>query len=111
MKKIVLLLVTVFASTLFLRAEDAARGKAMTGWICNSNCVAHNADKATCDQNCTAKSGDAVFIDDRGGVFTIAQNNNEMAKMHMGKHMKVMAAADAQQKEMEWIQFLYLLAP
>ena len=111
MKRIVLLLVAVLGSALLLYAEDAGKGKAMTGWVCNSECVVQSADRATCDQNCTNKGGNAVFVDDQGNVLKIADKDQNTAKKHMRKHMKAMASMDEQQTEMERIQFLYELAP
>ena len=52
MKRIVCLMVAVLGSAHVLYAEDAGKGKAMTGWVCNSECVVQGADRATCDQSC-----------------------------------------------------------
>lgn len=87
MKRFVGLLVVVFCSSMLLYAQEATKGKEMTGWICNSKCVTHDAGKAACDQTCSDKSGDVVFVDDSGKVTKIA--NPDMAMDKMGKKVKV----------------------
>lgn len=94
MKKIVGLLVAVFCSSMLLYAQQAGKssqgatqGTEMTGWICNSKCVTHDAGKAACDQTCSDKSGDVVFVEDSGKVTKIA--NPDMAMDKMGKKVKV----------------------
>ncbi len=62
MNRNVCLTVAVLGSALVLYGEDAGKGKAMTGWVCNSECVVQGADRATCDQSCNKKGGDAVSI-------------------------------------------------
>ncbi len=87
MRRILGVLLTVFCSYMLLYAQEAGKGTEMTGWICNSKCVSHDAGKAACDQTCTDKSGDVVFVDDNGKVTKIA--NPEMAKGKMGKKVKI----------------------
>ena len=70
--------------------KDEGKGKAMTGWLCNSKCVKPDAGKNTCDKACTATDGDVVFIDSKGGVSNIS--NQDMVKSHAGKKVKMMAA-------------------
>jgi len=111
MNRNVCLTVAVLGSALVLYGEDAGKGKAMTGWVCNSECVVQGADRATCDQSCNKKGGDAVFVDDQGNVLKITGKYQEMAKKHMAKHMKIRGTMDEQQTEMERIQFLYEQAP
>lgn len=81
------LLAIVLGSTMLVYAQDKTKGTEMTGWVCNSKCVTQNADKASCDQNCTDKSGDAVFVDDQGKVIKIA--NPTMVEGAMGKKVQV----------------------
>ena len=77
----------VVASTMWLQAQDKNKGTEMTGWICNSKCVTQKADQAACDQSCTDKSGEAVFIDDQGKITKIA--NPAKVEGDMGKKVKV----------------------
>src|SRR5215467_6336852 len=87
MKRTVGLLAMIVASTMWLHAQDKNKGTEMTGWICNSKCVAHDAGKTVCDQNCTDQSGEVVFIDDNGKVTQIA--NPKKVEGDMGKQVKV----------------------
>ena len=91
MKRTAGLLAIILSSTMWLCAQDKSQdknsGSEMTGWICNSKCVTQTAEKAACDQSCTEKSGDAVFIDDQGKVTKIA--NPAKVQEDMGKQVKV----------------------
>jgi len=96
MKRLVGLLMTLFCSCMLLYAQQSSKttqsqqtdkGTEMTGWICNSKCVTHDAGKAACDQTCSDKSGDVVFVDDSGKVTKVA--NPDMAQDKMGKKVKV----------------------
>jgi hypothetical protein len=106
MKRLVGLLMTVFFSTVLLYAQQSSqatqsqtgKGTEMTGWICNSKCVTHTSGTAACDQNCTEKTGDVVFIDDTGKVTKIS--NPDMAMDKMGKKVKVHCDMDKDQGTM-----------
>ena len=97
MKRILGLLTIVLGSTLLLSAQDtskggtdqgaAMKGTEMTGMLCDSKCVKQDAAKASCDLNCTEKSGQATFIDDEGKATKVA--NPEVATGKMGKKVKV----------------------
>lgn len=123
MKRILLLLTIVLSAGMLLFAQyggdnnskdtdtSMSKGQPMSGWICNSKCVKPSAERATCDQSCTDKSGEAVFVGDGGHVLKIAESSQPMVKEHMGHHMKVMATMDEQQQELERIHFLNEEAP
>jgi hypothetical protein len=110
-KRIVILILTIFCTALSLAAQDSTtagdqgKGKPMTGWICSSSCVVQQSEKATCDQSCT-KSGNPVFVDENGSVMKISKKADKMAKKNMGKHVKVMATMD----DADEIQRLQLLS-
>lgn len=93
MKRIAGLLAIVLGSWMLIYAQDQSKGpdqskgQEMTGWICNSKCVNQTAAKASCDESCTDKSGDVVFVDDSGKVTKIANPDKVMDKM--GKKVKV----------------------
>lgn len=91
MKRIAGLLAIILGSTMWLCAQDKSQdknsGSEMTGWICNSKCVTQTAGRTACDQGCTDKSGDAVFIDDHGKVTKIANSAN--VENDLGKQVKV----------------------
>lgn len=86
MKRSAVLCGVVLASLILLYAQDN-KPMEMTGVICNSTCINQSAGHATCDANCTDKSGPAVFVEDNGNVSKI--NNPETVKGKMGKKVKV----------------------
>src|SRR5579863_5440388 len=88
MKPIVLVLVAVTLAAVPIYAEDATNGAEMTGWLCNSKCIARTATQAACDQNCVDKTGDAVLVDDRGQVLKIANPENAVQKCSKTKKQK-----------------------
>ncbi len=92
MKRAAWLLVVVLCSATFLFAGEKKKSHEMTGWICNAKCVTQAAAKATCDQSCSEKDGDVVFVDAKGRVTKIS--NPEMAMPHAGKKVKMKAAMD-----------------
>lgn len=105
MKRIAGLLVIVLGSWMLIYAQDQSQGGSqdkgheMTGWICNSKCVNQTAAKAACDETCTDKSGDVVFVDDAGKVTKIA--NPDMVMDKMGKKVKVKGKMMKDQDMME----------
>jgi hypothetical protein len=103
MKRMVWLLVTILGLGILGYADemkkDEGKGTAMTGWLCNSKCVTQSGNKNTCDKACTASDGDVVFIDSKGRVSSIA--NQDMVKSHAGKKVKIRAAMMKDGKMME----------
>jgi hypothetical protein len=87
MKRIPYLLVALLASAISVYAEDMGKTNDMTGWLCYSKCVTHNANQAACNQSCTDKSGDVVLVDDHGEVFKIA--NQDKVTSSAGKKVKM----------------------
>jgi hypothetical protein len=86
MKRSATLCGIVVASLILLYAQDN-KPTEMTGVICNSTCINQSAGHASCDSNCTDKSGPAVFVEDNGTVSKI--NNPETVKGKMGQKVKV----------------------
>ena len=79
--------------------KDEGKGKAMAGWLCNSKCIKPDAGKNTCDKTCTATDGDVVFIDGKGAISNIA--NQDMVKPYAGKKIKMKAAMKKDSNMME----------
>jgi hypothetical protein len=88
MKQIAWLLVTIFCLAVFVSAGEKNNSMDMTGWVCNAKCVDQTSGKATCNKNCSESAGQVVFIDNKGQVLQIS--NQEMAQPMAGKkcHMK-----------------------
>lgn len=86
MKQIVCTMALVFVMSPFVFAGDKNKGNEMTGTICDQKCVKQDADKASCDTSCTEQSGEAMFIDDQGKAWKVA--NPAICKGHMGKKVK-----------------------
>jgi DNA replicative helicase MCM subunit Mcm2 (Cdc46/Mcm family) len=95
MKRIVLALLVVLGSTALMYAKSGARE--MTGTICDVKCVTRQSNLATCDTSCTETGGEAVFVDDQGGLHTVVNQN--MCKSHMNKRVKLMATPTEEERE------------
>jgi hypothetical protein len=89
MKRIAWLFLVVLGSVIVTQAQSSANQMKLSGTVCNSSCVSQVQNLATCDKECTDKSGPAVLVDDQGKVMNIA--NQDMCKSHMGKHVKMTA--------------------
>jgi hypothetical protein len=111
MKQIAWLFLIVAGSASLLCAEEHSKAMQLTGWVCNSKCVVQSGDQASCSQNCTETSGDAVFVADQGKLYTISEKNQQECKKHMRQHVNMMAETDKDQKELEWVHFLNQQAP
>ncbi len=91
--------------TAALMYGDDAKGKDMSGWVCNSKCVTQTGNKSTCDKNCTETSGDVVFIGGDGSVSKI-ENQDKVASMS-GKKVRMRAAMNKDKGMM----YVYEIAP
>ena len=97
MKRIAWLVFAVLCSAILTYAADPPKTEQLTGTICDAKCVTQNSNTATCDPNCSEKSGRAVFVDDNGSVMQVT--NQSICKSHMGKHVKMMATPTENQRE------------
>src|SRR5271157_1598559 len=95
MKRSAWLFVGILCSAALLFAADQTKTMKKTGAICDSQCVAKVSGLNTCDPECTAKSGQAVFVENNGTLLQI--ENQDMAKPHMGQHVK-MTCTEAQRE-------------
>jgi hypothetical protein len=91
------LLVAVLCSSALMYAgegkdkkDDAGKGKSMSGMICNSKCVTETGGKSSCNKSCSETTGDVVFIDSKGAVMKI-ENQDKVMPM-AGKKVKMKAA-------------------
>jgi hypothetical protein len=103
MKRSVALLTIVLASLVLLYSQDN-KPTEMTGWICNSTCVHQSAGHASCDADCTDKSGAAVFVEDSGKVSKIS--NPDMVKGKMGQKVKVKCNMNKDTESMEILELI-----
>ncbi|HME32071.1 MAG TPA: hypothetical protein VKG65_04900 [Terriglobales bacterium] len=95
MKRIAWLFLGILWSATLLLAADKTMKK--TGTICDAQCVTKVSGLNTCDSSCTAKSGTAVFVDDKGTLMQI--ENQDMCKSHMNQHVKLTAVPSEAQRE------------
>ncbi len=103
MKRLVLFFAVVLCLAISLSAEDQA--SKMTGWLCDSKCVIPNGDHVTCNPKCTERSGSAVFIDDRGEVYQVA--NSSVWDQHMNKRVTGTGTVDKDNPKMlSWRELL-----
>ena len=100
MKRSAQVLTMVLASFALLLAQS--KPMEMTGVICNSTCVTQSGGQASCDANCTDKSGDAVFVEDNGKITKIS--NPEMVKGKMGQKVKVKCNMSKDKQAMEVLE-------
>jgi hypothetical protein len=96
MKRMAWLLVAVLCSSVMLYAgggkdkkNDAGKGKSMsmTGMVCNEKCVTTAGNKSSCNSSCSETAGDMVFVDSKGSVYKV-DNQDKVSGMH-GKKAKV----------------------
>jgi hypothetical protein len=93
-----LVLFALAAAMLFAQDSDSSKkGKQMSGTVCDASCVVQQSNTATCDPQCTTKSGQCVLVGDKGHVMKIS--NPEKAMPHMGKHVTAMVEPTAEQRE------------
>ena len=95
MKRSAWLFLGILCSAALLFAADQTKTMKKTGAICDSQCVAKVSGLNTCDPECTAKSGQVVFVENNGTLLQI--ENQDMAKPHMGQHVK-MTCTEAQRE-------------
>jgi hypothetical protein len=98
MKRSAQLIIIVLASLALLYAQESQTME-MTGTICNSACVKQSGGQASCDASCSDKSGDAVFVDDRGKVSKISNPDKVTGKM--GQKVKVKCKMNKDKEAME----------
>lgn len=101
MKRILCVVVLVFATAPFLSAGDNNKGHDMNGTICDQKCVKQDADRASCDLSCTEQSGEAAFVDDQGKAWKVA--NPAVCKGKMGKKVRVNGKKMEDQQDTMWI--------
>ena len=100
MKRLACALLLILGSTLLMYAQqssDTSHRLTMSGTICDSQCVTHQSNLATCDPTCTHTDGEAVFVDDHGGLHKVV--NQYMCASHMNKHVKLSATPTEDQRE------------
>ena len=68
-------------------AQDQSKMMEMTGTVCDQKCMKQDADKASCDTSCKEHSGQAVFLDDSGKLWKVA--NPASCKGKMGKKVTI----------------------
>jgi hypothetical protein len=85
MQRIALLFLVTLACVTSVHAQSSSDTRKLNGTVCDASCVVPVDNASTCDKSCTAKSGEAVLVDDQGKVMHIA--NQEVCKSHMGKHV------------------------
>lgn len=89
MKRLAVLFALVLGLFTSVVAQDQSKTKEMTGTVCDQKCVTHDSGQAACDTACEEHSGQAVFLDDSGKIWQVA--NPESCKGKMGKKVKVHA--------------------
>src|SRR5271157_3955660 len=95
MKRSAWLFLGILCSAALLFAAD--KQMKTTGTICDAQCVTKVSGLNTCDRECTAKSGQAVFVDDKGKLMQI--ENQDMCKSHMNQHVKMTAVPSETDRE------------
>ena|ERR1700756_4626198 len=87
MKQLVALVTLILGLLVSVSAQDKSKTLEMTGMVCDQSCVQQDGDKATCDTSCKKHSGEAVFLDDSGKLWKVA--NPASCKGKMGKKVKI----------------------
>lgn len=87
MKRLAALMAFILGLLISASAQDQSKMMEMTGVVCDQKCVKQDSGKAACDTSCTEHSGQAVFLDDSGKLWKVA--NPESCKGKMGKRVKI----------------------
>jgi hypothetical protein len=87
MKRMAALVALILSLLISASAQDKSKASEMTGTVCDQKCVKLDSDKSTCDNSCTEHSGQAVFLDDSGKLWKVA--NPDSCKGKMGKKVKI----------------------
>ena len=87
MKRLAALVVFILGFLPSAPAQDQSKTLEMTGMICDQKCVKQDSGKAACDTSCTEHSGQAVFLDDSGKLWKVA--NPASCKGKMGKKVTI----------------------
>ena len=96
MKRMTWVLAAMLCSSVLMYAgdkgkkDDAGKNTSMTGMVCNAKCVTTAGNKSSCDKNCSETAGDLVFIDGKGKVLKI--DNQDKVSGMSGKKVKVKAS-------------------
>lgn len=89
MKRMAILVAIILGSLISAYAQDQIKTMEMTGTVCDQKCVKQDSEKNSCDTSCTEHSGQAVFLDDSGKLWKVA--NPASCKGKMGKRVKIKA--------------------
>ena len=87
MKRMAALIALILGSLISAYAQDQTKTMEMTGTVCDQKCVKQDSDKNSCDTSCTEHSGQAVFLDDSGKLWKVA--NPVSCKGKMGKKVTI----------------------
>jgi hypothetical protein len=87
MKRMIALVALILGMLISTSAQDKSKASEMTGTICDQKCVKQDSGTAACDASCTEHSGQAVFLDDSGKLWKVA--NPASCKGKMGKKVKI----------------------
>lgn len=87
MKRLAALMALILGLLISASAQDQSKMMEMTGVVCDQKCVKQDSGKAACDTSCTEHSGQAVFLDDSGKLWKVA--NPESCKGKMGERVKI----------------------
>jgi hypothetical protein len=87
MKRLAALLALILGLAISVSAQDQSKTMEMTGVVCDQKCVKQDSDKPACDASCKEHSGQAVFLDDSGKLWHVA--NPASCKGKMGKQVKI----------------------
>ena len=88
MKRLTVLVAFILGLLISASAQDKSTTSEMTGTICDQKCVKQDSGTPSCDTSCNEHSGQAVFLDDSGKLWKVA--NPASCKGKMGKKVKVM---------------------
>lgn len=87
MKRLAALVTLILGMVVLTSAQDKSKASEMTGMVCDQKCVKQDAGKNACDTSCSEHSGQAVFLDDSGNLWKVA--NPASCKGKMGKKVTV----------------------
>ena len=112
MKRITWPLFIALCAAVVITIPASSNATQPNGAVCNSACVTKVHGVATCDPECTARSGHCIFVDNQGDLTKVTDRKDCRGYTHKPVKTAAVPQETEQQRERDLrIQELYNNAP